>query len=851
MDMDSNNASSDAELLKLRRENAELKEEIRVLTANAGRLSAMHELVESKALLQSIIDATDDLIFVKDVNFVYLAGNIAFSKFIGRPLDRIIGYTDDAWFPDQQTVDFFRDWDRRLFESGETQDVEEWVDYPDGTQVCLHTIKYPVFQEGRVIALVGVSRDITYRHTLENSLKASEARFKAFDQHGTEGVYRLDLIKPAPIDLPLPELIDWIDKYTVVGEVNDALTRPYGLEPKDMIGKPVADFSPGYGQRAVKILNNEGYLVKDEESTDIDKHGNPIHLVENYHGIVEDNHLVAIWGAQHDITQRKLAEQKLEQYKQKLEEMVEDRTRELQVEQQKYQLLAETTSDVTWSLDVRTLRFDYISPSVEKLRGYTADEAAALDLEQTLAPLSLSEMQKDIPQRIEHFMAGDDAEKDKIYKLEQICKDGSTIWTEVATTLVVFPQGDLKIVGVTRDITDRVEAERLLEESKAYAEEASRMKSEFLANMSHEIRTPMNAIIGMTHLALHTQLSDSQRNYIEKAHNAADNLLVIINDILDFSKVEAGKLELEKTEFSLLEVLEHLSGLIQYKADETGITLSLEIDQHAPECLYGDPVRLGQVLVNLANNAVKFSRPEGHVIVKVQLQEKDKQRASIKFSVIDDGIGMTRQQQKKLFRAFTQADTSTTREYGGTGLGLIISQKLVNLMGGGIKVSSEPQKGSTFDFCVSFEIPGGRPESMPVDEPNHQQIIESLKGANILIVEDNEINQELALELLRINGLTATTANDGQEALDLISRHAFDLVLMDCMMPVMDGYEATLRIRQQDEYRNLPIIALTANAMKPDIRKALDVGMNAHIAKPIDPDQMLAVMYQCLESARR
>jgi PAS domain S-box-containing protein len=512
-------------------------------------------------------------------------------------------------------------------------------------------------------------------------------------------------------------------------------------------------------------------------------------------------------------------------------------TRQIETEKQKYQTLFETNSDAVVILDDKG--FLDCNPATLSMFGMdSVDTFLATPIPQLGTPL-----QADGVTAMDHAMRAIDQARSSGHaemEWQGLRRDGSVFPAEIALHAMQL-EGKPVIQAIMRDVSERRAAEAAKEVAREAALQMARAKSEFVAKVSHEIRTPMHGILGMSGLLLKTQLDGQQREYVSTLKSSAESLLAIISDILDFSKIDAGKLAIEQIAFSPVALAQGVVSLFKARALEKNLQLKLVLPDAPPAALLGDPTRIRQVLLNLVDNAIKFTH-QGEVELRVTFETVNHE-IGCRFSVRDTGIGMSSETQAQLFQAFSQADASTTRRYGGTGLGLAISSQLAGLMGGRITVESAPAKGSCFTLMLLLPT-----ATLPLTEQPDQPDIK-LQG-RILVVEDHPVNQRVLAHQLHEMGLQYSIATSGQQALDLLAKEDFDLVLMDCQMPGMDGYEATRRIRQlPTNARHLPVIALTANTSSGFREVCLAAGGNDYLSKPYTEAALAAVLSQWLPAA--
>ena len=503
----------------------------------------------------------------------------------------------------------------------------------------------------------------------------------------------------------------------------------------------------------------------------------------------------------------------------------------LAIGEAQYRLLADTATDAIVTVD-ESGRVLFANPAVDRLFGYEPEEVIG-------EPLSMLAPERDRPRHEAVFdgvRAGRYQVSVSAARVQGLRKDGREIALELSC-------GEGRVghqrffTGILRDVSDRQVAEQALIEAREQAIESSRLKSEFLASMSHEIRTPMNGVTGMLELLLEESLTEQQRKRVTVALGSAQALLTIINDILDLSKIEAGKLDLLPEWTDVRALIDDVVGLLRPLAADKGLQVESSCAADVPARVLADGGRLRQVLLNLAGNAVKFT-DEGRVSIGIAVVSATQERVRLQCSVSDTGIGIPVDQIPLVFEKFTQLEGAAGRRSNGTGLGLSICRKLIDLMGGSIQVTSQPAKGSRFWFDI--EVPCAGQERTAPAVPQESADVSRARGAKVLLVEDNPVNRQFALAVLKSVGAVVTVAVDGSQAVKLASEAEHDLILMDCQMPVMDGYEATRRIRAAGN--KTPVIALTANAMEGDRDRCAAAGMDDYLAKPIRPDTLRAAV---------
>ena len=780
---------------------------------------------DEQSRMRSMLEAAPEAMLVADVEGKVHYANQIGARCFGYPLAELTGMSLEQLVPESTANHSVSDPQARHSLPGRVMMARR----RDGTHFPAKVSLSPLSMAGQVFSIVSL-RDMTQRQRAEEALHASSERYRLIVQTAAEGIWMTDA-----------------DGKTTF--VNPKMAHMLGYTVQEMLGRPMLDFMDRDSQLLMqRRLASHGSFASQPDQVDFRffrKDLSSLWGLLSSTSIQSDNGepggtLAMIT----DITERRQASIALSNSSQRMASVFGAVTNGLVVQDSHGHILESNAA---------AERMLAASPAGNSLWQAIHEDGSAFDKRSHPVHITLSTGV---------------AMRDVLMGVQQ--PDGSLSWLSVNTEAIRDEYGKVGMVvasltdityhkrseSALRELNEHLEervAQRTeqLDQAKQVAEEASLAKGQFLANMSHEIRTPMNGVIGMAYLALKTELEPRQRDYLEKIRFAGEHLLGIIDDILDISKIEAGKLKIEHVNFSFDHVMQTLTTVVAPRAAGKNLELVFDIDPHLPPILVGDPLRLGQVLINYANNAIKFSE-KGSITVIVKKVIGDDRHCLVRFEVCDHGIGLSQDEMSRLFQSFQQADTSTTREYGGTGLGLAISKQLAQLMGGEVGVDSRPGLGSTFWFTARLGI---STQSAPALLDTMLQtaqamrasadaalVMSALKHARILLVEDNTFNQQVALELLEEAGASVCLANNGVEALDLLRQAQFDCVLMDVQMPLMDGLEATRLIRADPRLAQLRVLAMTATATSEDRVRCLDAGMDDFISKPIQP----AMMYQTI-----
>jgi two-component system, sensor histidine kinase and response regulator len=693
-------------------------------------------------------------------------------------------------------------------QSGQMEPSEFRILDKDGTVIYVSTSSRPVYTDGQITGFTALMSNITERKRAEEALKESEEIFKNILEDAPDGIYISDL-----------------EGNLILG--NRRCEEIIGYKREELIGKNFLGLNLLPENELVKAAellkaNIEGKSTGPDEFNLIRKDGYSVPVEVNTSLIQRYGKTVALAFVR-DIVKRKMAEDAFKK------------------SEEKFRTLVSNVPGIVYRCEVKApCRVLHINDVVFDVTGKPAADflEGRIKWDDLVFPDDLKFSKQKVQESVEKKIS---------YEMEYriIGADGGIKWVFDAGKCSYDENGDPGYLdGVILDITQRKIIEAELEKARDVAEAATRAKSDFLSNMSHEIRTPMNAIIGLTYLALQTGLTVKQREYLTKIHDSAGNLLGIINDILDFSKIEAGRIDLENIEFSFDSMLAEISNIVSKQAEDKGIEFVFDIDSHIPARLIGDPLRLKQVLINLTGNAIKFT-DKGEVVLRTELLKRSSSEgidiARIRFLVSDTGIGLKPEQIEKLFESFTQADSTITRRYGGTGLGLTISRRLVNLMGGDIEVESVYGRGSTFSFTVDFNILSSMDDGMsfPVD----------IQGLKALVVDDNESVKDIMESYLTRFGFTVTTASDGKQAIKILEEETkpFSLMLLDWKMPGLDGIQTLEEIRANSRIVKIPPVIMVSGYSEEEeksLTNRLDV--NAFLKKPMSRSDLFDTIMDVL-----
>ncbi|MGH9395989.1 MAG: PAS domain-containing protein [Terriglobia bacterium] len=765
------------------------------------------DILYQKSLFDALMDNIPDAIYFKDRQSRFIRVNKGLVRKHGLPnASDAIGKTDFDYFtPEcaQESVDA----EQQVMKTGKPLVGEEQREvWPDRPETWASTTQMPLYgAEGQIIGMFGVSRDITQRKAIQQEILYQKSLLDALMDN-------------------IPEAIYFKDAESRFIRVNKLKAAKAGLnDPAEAMGKSDFDFfsreraQAAFDEEQAVMKTRQPVVNKDEREIWQDR---PDTWVSTTKMPLYDpeGKLVGTFGISRDITARKRSEEAL------------------RTSAERYRVLFERNLAGVYRTTLDGKILDCNEASTRMFGFASREEHLAYAANGSYA--EPGERQAFLEAIREHKMVTN-------YESRFRRKDGTVFWALENASLIEGHDGSPPFIdGTIIDITALKQAQAELQSAKEAAEAASRAKSEFLANMSHEIRTPMNGILGMTELALDTELSPEQRDYLEMVRTSANSLLTVINDILDFSKIEAQRLDMDPIEFRLRDSLDETMKALAFRAHQKGLEFACDVAPEVPESVIADPTRLRQIIVNLSGNAIKFTE-RGEVVLRVQLKPGAGDEPLLHFCVSDTGIGITPEQQKVIFEAFAQADSSTTRKYGGTGLGLSISSRLVELMGGRLWVESDPGRGSAFHFTIGF----GLPTSSSSEPPLLEEAL--LEGVRVLVVDDNATNRRILHDALARWGAKPTLAGDGENALRALeyARHEkspFHLMLADVGMPKMDGFELAERVKRDHNLADIIIMMLTSGGQRGDAAHCRRLGVAAYLTKPVSQSDLRGAILEVL-----
>ena len=784
------------------------------------RKQAEDALRESERKYRDIFQNVSDLIYVHDLEGNFTENNLAWKKEMGLTPDDLADLNVKDLMPERYK-DQFDDYLNRVNVNGKDKGLMS-VMTQDGRERILEYSNSLINSPSGPIGIRGSARDITEQVHIQRNLRQSEEKYRSILENIEDGYFEIDLTG---------NLIFF----------NDALCRITGFNRDELKGINNRDYMDE--ETAKKVYETYVRIFETGEPVkgleyEILKDGIQKH-VETSVSLMKDRNgqSIGFRGILRDVSERKQAEETIREYSENLEVMVEQRTEALNKSEEKYRTILENIEDGYYEVDLAgTLTF--FNDAACRITGYSEDELMGMNNREYTDEETRRKLYREMNKVFETGIPV------KRFEWKIIKKDRSTRFVEVSISLITGSDGQpTGFRGIIRDVTERKQIEYELMEKSRLAEEASKAKSEFLANMSHEIRTPLNGIIGMAELALDTKLDDNQKDIFHTINTEANSLQDVINEVLDFSKIEAGKFDLEEIPFDLRHMIEDVANSFAYRAEQRGLDFISFLAPDVPSLLIGDPGRLRQILVNLMGNALKFTH-QGELYLKGELVEEIEDRVKVRFSIKDTGIGIPEDRQATIFESFTQADGSTTRKYGGTGLGTTLAKQLAEMMGGEIGLESEEGKGSTFWITAVFRKQEDKNEALG------EEI--DLSHLKVLVVDGNQTNRFILMEHLKSWGCLLVESAGGEEALTILKNSVssetppFDLILTDFQMPEMSGFDLAREIKTMGTLKGVPIIILTSAGRKGDGSSCKEIGINGYLTKPIRQDELRKAMVSVL-----